>query len=195
MAYGGGIFLPSETAYKDPNRFKDILQAEGNKEAAYLSSMDQFYEQLTEMKREFDITSAQRERFFEEDLAFKREGREFEAEQSALDRSLRRWEVGETTSASRFAASEAAGATRYVADRRYNLEGQAQDETRSQNQFFRGLYSSRERRTQEAFDIGKSRIGGGGSSSSPFNESYAGDFSGSYYSPFSGESISDFFNS
>jgi len=81
---GLGIFLPSETAYKDPNRFRDVLEAEGTKQARYLSTMDQFYAGLEETKRQFDVTAAQRERFFEEELAFGREKLESEEE-------LQRW--------------------------------------------------------------------------------------------------------
>ena len=90
MAYGGGIFLPSETAYKDPNRFRDVLEAEGNKQAKYLASMDQFYAQLEEMTRQFDITTEQRERFFEEEQAFKYDELDWKSGESELDRSLRR---------------------------------------------------------------------------------------------------------
>ena len=53
---GLGVFLPSETAYKDPNQFRDVLFAEGSKRANYLSSMDQYYAQLDETKREFGLT-------------------------------------------------------------------------------------------------------------------------------------------
>jgi len=81
---GLGIFLPSETAYKDPGRFRDVLEAEGTKQARYLSAMDQFYAGLEETKRQFDVTAAQRERFFEEELAFGREKLESEEE-------LQRW--------------------------------------------------------------------------------------------------------
>ena len=70
MPYGAGLFLPSETAYKDPNRFADVLAAEGNKQAAYLADMDQFFAQLEEMKREFDVTAEMKERFFAEERVF-----------------------------------------------------------------------------------------------------------------------------
>lgn len=50
-----GLFLPSETAYKDPNVFRNVLEAEGLKRANYLSQMDQFYAQLEESKRQFDL--------------------------------------------------------------------------------------------------------------------------------------------
>lgn len=87
---GMGVFLPSETAYKDPNRFRDVLEAEGTKQARYLSSMDQFYAQMEESKRQFDVTSQQRERFFEEEMAFRGEELETETE---LQRWLKREDV------------------------------------------------------------------------------------------------------
>ena len=78
---GLGSFLPSETAYKDPNRFKDVLRAEGSKRASYLSSMDQYYAQLNEATRQFDLTLGFKQEELEaekvwrtEDIAVKREG-------------------------------------------------------------------------------------------------------------------------
>jgi len=92
--YGAGIFLPSESNYaKDPNRFKDILAAEGNKEAKYLSEMDQFFANLDEMKREFDITSTQKNTQFEEELAFNREKLDWQSGENALDRSVKYTEI------------------------------------------------------------------------------------------------------
>jgi len=54
MANGIGLFLPSESAYSKPGAFEDSLRAEAMKQAAYLSSMDQFYAELDESTRQFD---------------------------------------------------------------------------------------------------------------------------------------------
>jgi len=202
MAYGGGIFLPSETAYADPNRFKDVLQAEGNKEAAYLSSMDQFYAELDEMTRQFDVTSEMKERFFEEEMAFNRDKLDWQSEESALDRDLERWSVGEQTSTQRFVANTQAGSSRYATDAqsrnsemgyatdlaKLGLAADAQSETKSMNQFVRGLYNSEESRRQTVFDTAITRVGGK-------TEPSAGvvGTENSYYNPFNPEqSLSDF---
>jgi len=185
MAYGAGIFTPSETAYKDPNRFKDVLEAEGNKQAKYLASMDQFYAQLDEMTRQFDITTEQRERFFEEEMAFKGEELEFRAGESELDRELRRWEVeeelgyrheelgwrsgeserdrelrkwevGQQTSFGR----EQLTVQRKTSQEQLELDRQKFDLDVSESHFLRDLYGSRERRTQETHEIAKDIFGG-----------------------------------
>lgn len=67
-----GLLLPSETHYKAPGAYKSALQAEASKRASYLASMDQFYAQLEEAKRQYDTTLAFKERTFDEELAFNR---------------------------------------------------------------------------------------------------------------------------
>jgi len=68
MALGDvGIFNPAESNYGTPGAFDKMLQAEAQKRAAYLSSMDQFYENLAESQRQFDET-----------LGFKTETRDLE---------------------------------------------------------------------------------------------------------------------
>jgi len=78
-----GLFLPGETAYKDPGRFRDVLSAEAVKEAHYLSQMDAFYADLEERKRQFDLASSQKERLQERELSFK-------SGENEADRQLRR---------------------------------------------------------------------------------------------------------
>lgn len=199
MAYGGGIFLPSETAYKDPNRFRDVLQAEGNKEAAYLADMDQFYAELDEMKRQFDITAEMKDRQFEESLAFGREKLEWQSGENELDRALKRYEIGENVSLGRaelamkksLADSQLAGQQlSYAADlAKIGLQKEQFAETQSMNQFYRSLYMSREGREQQAFDVVKNRVGGGGGSEGTSGISGVSD---SYYNPYGSQSISDF---
>jgi len=68
MALGDvGMFSPAESQYGTPGAFDKMLQAEAQKRAAYLSSMDQFYENLAESQRQFDET-----------LGFKTETRDLE---------------------------------------------------------------------------------------------------------------------
>ena len=158
MAYGGGIFLPSETAYKDPNRFRDVLEAEGNKQAQYLASMDQFYAQLEEMTREFDITTEQRERFFEEEQAFKYDELDWKSGESELDRSLKRWEVGQQANlgyAQLDVQREGIQATSSYQQGLLDLESNKEDVAggvldleRDKFNYLKGIYSGVERRTQ-----------------------------------------------
>ncbi len=68
MAIGDiGLFLPRESQFGTPGAFNKMLQAEALKRAAFLSNMDQFYENLAESKRQFNET-----------LTFKTETRDLE---------------------------------------------------------------------------------------------------------------------
>lgn len=89
-----GVFMPAESSYTDPIASREALRAEGVKQAAYLSSMDQFYAELEEMKRQFsenlgyreDVLSFEREKFqktLEWDKAKSERG--FELEERKLD--------------------------------------------------------------------------------------------------------------
>ena len=172
MAYGAGIFLPSETAYKDPGRFADVLKAEGSKQAAYLADMDQFFVQLEEMKRQFDVTAGMKERFFEEEMEFRGEELEFRGRESELDRALRRWEVGETTELgyAELETRRETGQTGASLERerlglqreQLGLEGERLEFEQEESEFLRDLYGAKERRTQETHETAKSLITGGG---------------------------------
>lgn len=161
MPYGGGIFVPSETAYKDPNRFKDVLQAEGNKEASYLASMDQFYSQLDEAKRQFDVTAEMKDRQFEETVAFNREKLDWQSEENALDRSSK---------------ENIAGMQADLLGKQLDIEGQKSaaasslnerkfSETQDINEFYRKLYGNEEERKQSSFDALMNTVGRGSSPS------------------------------
>jgi len=137
---GLGIFLPSETAYKDPGRFRDVLEAEGTKQARYLSAMDQFYAGLEETKRQFDVTAAQRERFFEEELAFGREKLESEEE---LQRWMTREKLG--VERERIRSGERAeyarmGAETGLAREELGLKREELQESIGESRYLRGLY-------------------------------------------------------
>lgn len=86
MPDGLGLFQPSETAYKNPNQYRDTLAAVGNKEANYLSQMDQFYAQLGESKRQFDVSTAQKNTEFEQNMAFEQEKLTWQGQQNAAQR-------------------------------------------------------------------------------------------------------------
>ncbi len=184
MPYGGGIFAPSETAYKDPNRFADVLEAEGNKQARYLAEMDQFYTQLEEYQRQFDVTVEMKERFFEEEMAFKEEELEWKGQQSALDRALRRWESGQQTSLGR---AQLAGQERYRGGL-LSLEKEKFELGKGESEFIRGLHTKEEARTRETHDVAKELITG---DDRGFQDDTFG-FKPSYYDPFGAESISSY---
>ena len=91
MALGDiGAFSPAESHYGTPGAFDKMLQAEGLKRAAYLSSMDQFYENLAESQRQFDET-----------LEFKTETRDLE-----LDWARERFEKEQALDRERLSAEE-----------------------------------------------------------------------------------------
>jgi len=195
MAYGGGIFLPSEQAYKDPNRFRDVLQAEGNKEATYLAEMDQFYAQLDEMKRQFDITAEMKDKQFEETLAFEESKLDWQSSENELDRALKRYEVGENTKlgyatleAKNEIAKTQAGDTA-LEWAKFGLAEEAQKYNMSTNEFMKKLYFGEESRTRESHDVLVNAVGGVKGST---GTSGVSGVSGSYYNPFGSQSISDY---
>jgi hypothetical protein len=72
MALGQiGMFLPSESQYLKPGSYDDALRAQAVKIANYLSSMDQFYANLDESKRQYDLTLSWQKESFGQELAFK----------------------------------------------------------------------------------------------------------------------------
>lgn len=164
---GLGLFLPSETAYKDPGRFRDVLEAEGSKEAKYLASMDQFFAQLEESQRQFDITTEQRQEFFEEGLAWERE-------KSAEEIAFSRWakeqdielgeeQLGVTRRGQRLQfdvgmAGVEAGRERTGME--YELGTRELDLASQTNAFFRSLYRGEEARKQETHEVARAGIFG-----------------------------------
>lgn len=159
---GLGLFLPSETAYKDPGRFRDVLEAEGSKEAQYLASMDQFFAQLEESRRQFDITTEQRQEFFETELAWEREksaeeiafsywAKEQDIELGELDISARR--AGQEMQYGVGMAGVEAGRER--AGMEYELGTRELDLAAQTNAFYRSLYRGEEARRQETHDVAR----------------------------------------
>ena len=65
MAFGDfQSLLPAETYYTKPGASVDVAKVEAVKRASYLSMMDQFYAQLAESERQFDITATFKEKEF-----------------------------------------------------------------------------------------------------------------------------------
>jgi hypothetical protein len=65
MAYSDlGVLLPTESQYGNPGAYTEAIRAEATKQATYLSNMDQFYAQLDESKRQFDMNYSAREKEF-----------------------------------------------------------------------------------------------------------------------------------
>lgn len=66
-----GALLPAEALFEEPKAYAGVLKAEALKRASYLSSMDQFYSELTESTRRFEkqYTLAEREVVFGEEEA------------------------------------------------------------------------------------------------------------------------------
>ena len=60
-----GVLLPTESQYGNPGAYTEAIRAESNKQATYLSNMDQFYAQLDESKRQFDLNYSAREKEFD----------------------------------------------------------------------------------------------------------------------------------
>ena len=63
MGYGEvGILSPSANAFRDPTSQRSEAVGQGMQRASYLSSMDQFYAQLGEAARQFDLNYGIHER-------------------------------------------------------------------------------------------------------------------------------------
>ena len=181
---GLGLFLPSETAYKDPGRFRDVLMAEGAKEASYLASMDQFFAQLEESQRQFDVTTEQRQEFFEEELAW-------EKEKSAEELAFAHWAKGEDIAlGERQLGVQQAGqemqydvgmagveAGRERAGMEFELGSRELEMTAGVNEFYRSLYRGEETRRQETHDMAREGI----SALTTPRVDYGGDVYGDIY--------------
>lgn len=98
MAYGDiSALLPAETLYTGPGTYREAARAEATKRATYLSQMDQFYEELEEMKREFDKRYSLELKEFEAEKEYREEYLGLQKEQLALSREQmeREAEMGE----------------------------------------------------------------------------------------------------
>jgi len=195
---GLGLFLPSETAYKDPGRFRDILMAEGNKEAQYLASMDQFFARLEESQRQFDITTEQKQEFFEEELAWAREKSEAELafSQWAKEEDIMLGERGQDVQRYGYGVQRQVGmagieATRERAGMEYELGREQLGMTRDINEFYKSLYQSEEQRRQETHEVARGGITSLAMPSQPDYGGYGGyDYGDIYTSPGVGGALS-----
>lgn len=86
-------FRPSESAYTGPGEFEETQRNIALEKASYLSSMDQFYTDIEERGREFDLTLA----FEKERQAFTEEAWQMEYEENIrefdIQAALRRKEI------------------------------------------------------------------------------------------------------
>jgi hypothetical protein len=74
MAYGelGGL-LPRVTSFSSPEAYTEAAKAEAHKKASYLAQMDQFFTQLQEATRQFDLTLEFQQKSFDETMAYQHE--------------------------------------------------------------------------------------------------------------------------
>jgi len=111
-----GMFLPAESQYKAPGAYDEALRAEAYKRAMWLSSLDQYYEQLHESQRQFDATlkfkvetrdvetALEREKlkaqtdYWSEDIALKRETLAAETKLREEELAIQREKLQEGTS-------------------------------------------------------------------------------------------------
>lgn len=96
MALGDiGMFNPAESLYSKPGAYEEMLRGEATKRAAYLSSMDQFYENLAEAQRQFNETLSFKTETRDLDLEFQREraAAEDEYRSSTLDIENRKLDI------------------------------------------------------------------------------------------------------
>ena len=90
---GKELLQPSSQYYSRPGAGTEAAKVHATKEASYLSSMDQFYAELDEMTRQFDLSLGLKDRMFglEEDKfgleqeRFGLEGEKFEFDKEQTD--------------------------------------------------------------------------------------------------------------
>lgn len=96
MAYGDyGSLLPGQATYRGPGQQFEVDRQAALQKGSYLSSMDQFYEQLEESTRQFDLSYGLQERqvslaeehdVWSKDVAY--QGLELQGEQLQLQEEL-----------------------------------------------------------------------------------------------------------
>jgi len=93
MAYGefGGL-LPRETAYSSPVAYTEAAKAEAYKRSSYLASMDQFYAELNESTRQFDLNLAWQKESLEKELGLEREKLDLSREAFGLEEEKFEWQ-------------------------------------------------------------------------------------------------------
>ena len=122
-----GMFLPAESHYKTPGAYDEMLKAEAAKNAAYLASMDQFYAELEEMKRQFDET-----------LEFKEKELEVRERQHREEIDFRRKALEAETQIAKTQASAAAGHITIGRDPHSNLPSHGAPSIAEQWEFLKG---------------------------------------------------------
>lgn len=184
MPSGLGLFQPSEIAYKNPGQYKATLAAIGNKEADYLASMDQFFAQLDEMKREFDVSAEQKNRQFEEEMLFKQEELEWQSQENAYNRSSQEQMASDRLDVEK----EQIQAQSEISGQQFSLKRQELDEIRSNNEFMRELYGAKEERAAAAESYSAGQLYGSDSSATNALIFPSGD---GVYNPYTSSSMPD----
>lgn len=187
MPSGLGLFQPSEIQYRNPGQYRDTLAAVGNKEADYLASMDQFFANLDESKRQFDLSSAQKQSQFEASLSFEQEKLDWQSEENAYNRSSQ-----ESMS------SEQLGAQKEIASQNTSLRQQELDMAKEKNEYIQELYANEETRRQEtqsaagnivSSSYGKQSYDSSSLSPTDYQEIYSVD--SDYYNPYGSSGLPD----
>jgi hypothetical protein len=86
-----GLLFPSEAAFKRPGAYGEFLAAQGVSKTNYVAQMDQFFENLTEQKRQFDLTLGFHEKQLASHEALTRESYGLQRELQQNELEYRRW--------------------------------------------------------------------------------------------------------
>jgi hypothetical protein len=86
-----GLLFPSEAAFKRPGAYGEFLAAQGVSKTNYVAQMDQFFENLTEQKRQFDLTLGFKEKELASRETLTREGYDLQKELQQNELEYYRW--------------------------------------------------------------------------------------------------------
>ena len=159
MGYGDfQTFLPSESLYKEPGMALVSAKAEGAKRASYLSSMDQFYAELGEKSKQFDLAyGIEEKKFGLEEKEFGLEEEKFDWEREKFERAegLEYWKEGELSRRHEYQVSvEADIAHRKISQER-ELFLRESEQKQATGDFFRQVYGQTSQRDSYQPSISK----------------------------------------
>ena len=173
MAIGDvGMFLPSESQYKTPGAYDAMLKGEALKRASYLSSMDQFYEQLEESQRQYDETLEFKVNTRDMELAFAQEGLDLQEREHDLAAELGRGQLQLnqdmfSQQVKEFNRGDSPGFRLPTAEERFPSEALAgRVSEASQFNFFKGQLDKRNALINTAINSGNVDSGSSGNSGS-----------------------------
>ena len=88
MPYGDlSYFMPKRGFFKEPGQYERALKGEATKKASYMADVEQFYTQIEESGRQFDVGLGESGRQFDLNLALQSEGMAQQASQFAQQQS------------------------------------------------------------------------------------------------------------